>query len=279
MSSFYHPMKNTIRNSPSGRLKALPPPNSILWATDGSGDVETWDEVTAAVQDSDTPITAWLVEGAAYTVPPGSFDLRGLVFEAPRNINARATLTLTDGALIRNPGALNGAMYCYGQSSSPCIAFDSDFGFLRVSDIATIQNLGTAPMIELAAGKVIVLKLELLASLIGHVVNATGGILGVVVTELGLQIDDGFATGAGGAGLGFVHDGSLFFPTVAGFGSVVNIPMGQDGGYGPTSFRPQGLFQPVKTGCAYWDTTLLPAPGKMIWFNGTLWVDATGTPV
>lgn len=38
----------TIRNSPSGKLKPLTPPTSILWRPDGTGDVATWSEVMFA---------------------------------------------------------------------------------------------------------------------------------------------------------------------------------------------------------------------------------------
>jgi len=267
-------MIKKLRSSPSGKLRELPPPSSILWATDGSGDAATWDEVTAAVDDSDTPITVWLVEGGVYQIPSGVYDVRGMSIEAPRNANLRASLTLTDGAHVKNLGSLNGAVQCFGNSSADCLSFDGNFGFLRVTDLASIENQTTTPMIVVTPGNTIAIHLVLLAALRGIVVNATGGIFGIVVNE-GAEFDDGFATGAPGAAFAYIHDGSILFPTSPGFGTIVNIPFGQDGGYGPTTFRPQGLFQPVKTGCAYWDTTL----GKMIWYNGTIWVDAAGVPV
>jgi hypothetical protein len=212
--------------------------------------------------------------GDAYEVPSGLYDVRGMIIEAPRNANLRPSLALTDGANVKNLGALNGAVQCFGQSSAACLSFEGNFGFLRVTDIASLENQTATPMIEVTAGNTVAIHLHLLAALRGNVVNATGGILGIIVTD-GAELDDGCATGAPGATLGYIHDGSISFPTTAGFGTLANLPFGQDGGYGPTSFRPQGLFQPVKTGCAYFDTTI----NKMIWFNGTLWIDAAGAPV
>lgn len=261
----------TIRNSPSGRSSLLPPPTQITWAPDG--DAKTWGEVMDIVQDSASPIVVWLEPDSVNIVPAGTYDVRGMIIESPRLVNNRPTFGLGEGALVRNLGALNGAVQCLGASSSPCLAFDGDFGFLRVTDIASVQNEGSAPMIVVTPGNTIAIHLHLLAELRGNVVNATGGIVGVIVTD-GAEIDDGFATGVPGATIGYIHDGSISFPTTTGFGSVVNLPFGQDGGYGPTGFRPQGLFQPVKTGCAYFDTTL----NKMIWFNGTIWIDAAGAP-
>jgi hypothetical protein len=46
--------------------------------------------------------------------------------------------------------------------------------------------------------------------------------------------------------------------------------------YGPTTSRPTA-GRPI--GCRYFDTTLAAGAGKPIWWNGSAWVDATGTSV
>jgi xanthosine utilization system XapX-like protein len=252
----------------------------LVWRPDGLGDVRTWAEVMAVVSALKAPLTVYVPQPSpAYSIPAGNYDTKYLNFEAPRNPNAIVTVQIEDGALLRNLSGIGGAMILRGASNATCLAYDGDFGFLRLHELARISNSTVTPMLQLTAGKTLAIYFEELAAADGPVVNATGGILGILVSEQALEITDNFATGAAPATVAYIHDGSIAFPALAGFGNTINLPMGQDGGYGPLGFRPQGLFQPVKTGCAYWDTSLLPAPGKMIWYNGTVWVDATGTPV
>jgi hypothetical protein len=167
-------------------------------------------------------------------------------------------------------------MILRGMSSAPCLAWDGDFSFVRVSELAQLENTTTTPMVNVPSGMTLAVFLEQIARTSGTFASVAGA-LGILVTDLALTLPNDFAVGTGSSGLAFIHDGSLFFPSFTGFGAPANIAMGQDGGYGPTSFRPAGLFQPVKPGCAYFDTTL----GKMIWWNGNTsqWVDASGAPV
>jgi hypothetical protein len=254
--------------------------SGLVWRPDGLGDVRTWAEVMAVVSALKTPLTVYVPQPAiTYSIPAGNYDTKNLNLEAPLNPNAIVTVQIEDGALLRNLGGIGGAMVLRGASNTTCLAYDGDFGFLRLHEFARISNSTVTPMLQLTAGNTMAFYFEELAAADGPVVNATGGILGILVSEQALEITDDFATGAAPAAVGYIHDGSITFPALVGFGNTINLPMGQDGGYGPAAFRPQGLFQPVKTGCAYWDTSLLPAPGKMIWYNGTVWVDATGTPV
>jgi hypothetical protein len=252
---------------------------ALVWRPDGLGNVRTWAEVMAVVSVSKAPITVYVPQPIiTYSIPAGNYNTKGLNFEAPFNPNAIVTVQIEDGALLRNLGGIGGAMVLRGASNATCLAYDGDFGFLRLHSFARISNSTVTPMLQLTAGNTLAVYFEELAAADGPIVNATGGILGILVSEQALEIADDFATGSAPAAVGYIHDGSITFPALVGFGSTVNLPMGQDGGYGPFAFRPVGLFQPVKTGCAYWDTSLLPAPGKMIWYDGTQWVDATGAP-
>jgi hypothetical protein len=276
-------MIKKLRSSPSGKLRELSPPNSILWATDGSGDVETWDEVMDVVRDNDTPITVWLVEAATYVIPAGFHDVKGLVFQAPRTVLIYATVTLNEGTRLHQCGGIEGGVQLIGASTTtPCMSFDHSGTAIphilfRIAEIAQIINNGSVPMIQVPAGEglaLIVERLGIVGSGTSPIVQAVSGFAVMMVADMALSIPNNWAIGDAGSTVAYLHDGSLFFPTTAGFGSLINIPFGQDGGSGPTSFRPIGIFQPPKTGCAYWDTTL----GKMIWYNGTVWVDATGAP-
>jgi hypothetical protein len=274
----------TIRKSPSGKLQTVAPPTAILWATDGSGDVATWDEVMDVVRANDTPITVWLIEAATYVIPVGFHDVKGLVFQAPRTVLIYATVTLNEGTKLHQCGGIEGGVQLIGASTAtPCMSFDHSGTAIphilfRIAEIAQIINLGSVPMIQVPSGEgfaMLVERLGVVGSGTSPVVQATSGFAVMIVASGALTIPNDWAIGDAGSTLGYLHDGSLFFPTATGFGTLANIPFGQDGGYGPTSFRPIGIFQPPKTGCAYWDTDL----GKMIWYDGAVWVDAAGVPV
>jgi hypothetical protein len=133
-------------------------------------------------------------------------------------------------------------------------------GFVLVSfDNGNIDS-GTTPLVEIAAN----------ATAIFEVIGAfnTGG-----------TVPSNLFSGPASAQLWLFHDGTLIFPfttQTAFLGTVQNIPLGCSPSGGPMALRPTGLGT-LSVGVSYFDQGL--APPRPIWWDGTQWVDATGTPV
>ena len=98
---------NTIiapTTGPGRWLRRLPASGAsgLLWRPDGLGDVQTWAEVMAVVAAGNTPLTVYVTQvGITYSIPAGSYDTKGLTFEAPRNPNATITVQIEDAATLR----------------------------------------------------------------------------------------------------------------------------------------------------------------------------------
>jgi len=267
-------VRSVTRQGPSGPVVAQAGGDALLWSPAGNGDAKTWPEVMAFVDASPTPLTIWLEPFVSYSIPSGRYDLKRSCFQAERGLApAAATVTLPEGSVLHECSGIGGAVVLSGQqSATPSLTFDYAAGggvrLFFIEELAVLSNDGAAPMIDVVGGETIALLVERLGGLGGStpVVRATNTIVGMLVTHGALSIPDGWATGAGSV-IGYLHDGSIFFPSTPGF-SLVNIPFGQDGGYGPTPFRPVGLFAPPKMGCAYFDTDV----GGMVWWDGGSWV-------
>lgn len=219
---------------------------SVAWAPD-NGPNKTWDQVYAFIQKANTPVNIFL-EGipsvTQFIIPAGTYDLKGSNFVGFTFANAPFNVTLEDDVHIISVNRLicNAEISSYNNTGDAISCVSNDLCVFVAQEGCVIGNFG----------------------------NATNG----------AYLSDNLISGPLGSIALLEHDGSINFPLVSQslfMGSWINAPFGVAGGAGPTSFRPDssGMVLPLSVGCMYFDTDL----GYPIWWDGTAWVDSSGTPV
>lgn len=261
--------------------------NAILWAPDGSGDATTWADVMRFIDKTPSPVTVYTRPGTK-EIPAGTYELNHAAIQQDTPVADYGTINVLDGALLRNLGSLGNSQRVESVSSAPCLEFDLPSGgaprILFLTPFGGgLQVAGASPMIVVPAGELFVI-----ACLNGGGLNTSSP--GVSPIQLGtgsglLVVTQGFPPNFGGdfvrgdatTLLGYGHFGiGGPYPAPGSFaGTVLNAPLLTMGGSGPTATRPTGLFGPLSLGTTYFDTDLVPP--RPIWWDGTQWVDATGT--
>jgi hypothetical protein len=241
----------------------------------------------AFVGASAPPIDIYV--GGNVTIPAGIYAMKGSGFISDPIIGA-FTITMADGAQLENLGFVEGQIVLEANSTvlTPLV-FNAATGgapnalILRFN--GALQNNGSIPMIEVPNGTFFVLGMLLNATLLvsgpAPIVNANGGAGTVVI--VGVQgtatINNDWLTGPVGCTLLYQNLGGAPspLPTNAGFAGITiqNILTGASC-TGPAT-RPINPFGALPIGATIFDQSL-GASGKPIWWDGTQWVDATGTP-
>lgn len=258
--------------------------SGINWDDTGAtpGALTSWADVYAAVQSSPGPSTIYVLGNG--TVPAGIYQMRYSDLVA-KGIAGEITVTLQDGALLRNVSQVKQSLRLLSISTAPVLENDPvspvSIAFLALREGAVLENQGTAPMMVLASptgvtGVLLQLgsRLETAAT---AVIEAPAGQLLLLVlmsVAVGASVTAGYALGDPTATLVISHDGTPDSPMPApvGFGTIVNSP--RNGVGLPTADRPIPFLGPLQVGLTIFDTTL----GIPIWWNGLIWVDATGAP-
>lgn len=262
--------------------------NAITWGP--NGDVQHWEDVVDFINASTSPVDIYaLTEGTPLQITnTGSpVEMHNSRFIGNNygdfffNI-----LEIQDGVLLRNMGGSEGALVLRSLSSSKVFENDPHGGgpaiyFMNFN--AVYQNMGTAPMIEIPDNEFVVFGLRgggVTSGTPGQpIVNLGNSSLCLVGLREGIQtLYDEFISGPASSMAGISHDGTIPFPipTFPLFaGTVLNLPVGVVGGSGPTSFRPTTGFSSLSEGCTYYDTDITTP----IWWDGSVWLDASGTPV
>ncbi len=159
-----------------------------------------------------------------------------------------------------------------------------ELNYLYASKACFIKNNGTAALIKAVVGPITVLSMDGSFTEIGNpavaILDLAENSQALIYSLNGCIFTDNVISGPLTSTVILQHDGELNFPfpTQTLFsGTLINAPIGQDGGAGPTSFRPDtsGMFRPLATGCQYFDTDL----GIPIFWTGIGWVDAQSNPV
>jgi hypothetical protein len=262
--------------------------SAILWAPGGGGDATTFAEVMAFVAASDVPLNIY-VNGNA-TIPAGVYEMGGASLIATPTIGG-FTITMADGAQLRNLGAVTGQMLLRATSTAltPLVFDAAPPGFPNIFILnfnGVVENVGTVPMIEVAAGGFFILGIEFHGTVLpgtAALVNLNGGPGTVaLVGAFGYtELANNWLTGPAGAVLVYQNvTGGIPspLPTNAGFaGSTFQNSLFGASCTGPATrpFNPLGGSLPV--GSMVFDQSL-GATGKPIWWDGTQWVDATGVP-
>lgn len=241
----------------------------------------TWAEAYAIVQASNAPID---IACAVQTipVPAGVYDMKGgSLFSVQFGFGAGTLVTLADGAVLKNLLSIEGLELRGNSNTQTSLVWDqvATEASMKITFGATLANRGSHAMVEIAPngfGDFAVIN-QSRVSAEPDPVFAIGdsGQLFVDVTLGGTgNFSNNFVSGPGTATLAYFHDGSMQspLPTNGGFsGTVTNTPI--QGVGGTTADRPTG---DLNIGTAFFDTTIVPA--RPVFWNGTAWVDATGTP-
>lgn len=255
--------------------------STISWAPGGGGDATTWAEVMEFVDAANHPLTVYL-NGSA-SIPPGVYDVNGMQLISDPEI-ATFVVTMDDGAQLNDLGAILGQLTLKSLSTAltPLVFVAPPSGgpnSLKLEFNASLENAGTVPMIEVAAGDLFVIAGLFNATLTdtAPVVNLGAGSTLLIGVYGSLNVTDDYVTGPASATLVYqVVTGGLPtpIPVNAGFAgtTVQNVLTGWSC---TTAGRPAANpLYTLHTGTMTFDTDL----GFPIWWDGTQWVDATGTP-
>ena len=254
---------------------------TISWAPGGGGDATTWAEVMAFVTAVNHPLAVYL-NGSA-SIPPGVYDVNGMQLISDPEIET-FVVTMDDGAQLYNLAAILGQITLKSLSTA---LTPLEFGAppsgaphsLKLEFNASLENAGTVPMVEVAAGEILVIAGLFNATLTdtAPVVNLGAGSTLIVGVYGALNVTDDYVTGPASATLVYqVVTGGLPtpLPTNAGFAGTTlqNVLTGWSC---TTAGRPSSNpLYTLHTGTMTFDIDL----GLPIWWDGTQWVDATGTP-
>jgi hypothetical protein len=158
---------NTARR-PLGTL-----PNTLTIADGATGQIPwgscfSWDDAVRMLAYTHGPVDLALSRGTT-TVPilPATYDLEGRASVVASDAHATTTLNITDGAQILHCAAFRGAGPLFriqgnGAGSSPLAWTPAGAvaASLAVSDGAEFLNVGVVPMIQLVAGDVLDVRMD-----------------------------------------------------------------------------------------------------------------------
>ena len=275
---------------------------SIAWSPSGAGTATTWDDVRGILADTRSPMTINLIDTQGTYNITGVTDLKFSTLVAAPGINAN--VQIADGAQLLNGGVnqlvsglFNGGMAVTFNStgSSPNPLFwdsqsdPSRFAPFAFGGGATIQNNGTVPVINVRTnpdGLLVVIAENTAGILTGtgpiiHLEDGAFLFLSWANNGASMSFDPGFVTADNPASntIGILSVGGFDFDRIATWvgvagATVINNPLGMEGGSGPSAYRPFGAIGPLVRGTHYWDADLVP-PRPIFW-NGASFDDALG---
>lgn len=283
---------------------------AVHWRPDGTGDATTWYDVMAVVNAHSGPVTIYCSQPTTYVIEPGPtepavvWDMKGAYLVGKNGPHDSMPVQIRRNATLHNLASVGGGarlQHSKQTGDPPALTFSplapGVAPVFVVRDGAELKSLSNATdmMFVTPPGEFYLVFKDLgTAKADGPypvVAAGPGSQLKVVALTGGLSIDTvqpaNWIGSDPAAFVGWVHDGSMAFPANfwTGYhpnnaGTNFNMPLGQCGGMGPTAFRPvdQAAAPNPSVGCMYLDTDLAAGAGKPVWWNGSGWVDATGTP-
>lgn len=264
----------------------------IVWRPGSPSDldhVETWGEVYAAIQATSGRVVVLVDNSLALPViPVGVYQLELRVEFAALTpyfgLSGPPTIvSMSDGAVLANLlGIQQNVRLQTNQTTAPALTYD-DFANAILSNGGVLENLGTRPVIDVAAGRTFGLGLKDTGVLSGstpliHLVGTAAMALNVTDSSF---IQNDIISGDAASTLIYIGDDTFVPPTLAGFLGTYGIDYRASNAArntpaaGPTLGRPTGgiPFGPL-VGQMYFDTDIV----KPVWWDGAQWVDATGAP-
>lgn len=259
----------------------------IVWRDDGTGDALTWADVMTLI--AGRPACEIFVDqsGVILSVPAGSYSMFGAYIVAPpvRGVG----IDCDPAAFFDNLAGIRGGVQV-GTASVTSATFtfsdaaSSESGTLPTFELSgpgcVLQNNGVQPCIDVAPDAFFLLRIL-------DAAFATAGSGPIVRVNppgvLFVNAETGYGGGpfsvdavSGDGNLVFLHDGTPNFTdalTLSSYvGAVFNVPIGQDGGYGPTTFRPQPSLGALAPGLHFFDSTI----GLDITWSGNDWSSDAG---
>lgn len=264
----------------------------VLWkpgAPSGNGQYATWAEVYAVIQATPGRVVVFTDGSLALPViPAGLYDLGSRVMLEPsapkfslRGPPLSCAVSLSDGAVLHNLLSITESLRLIGnQTTAPCLTFGAN-STLQISTGALLENLGSRPMIDVDS--ILAISMRYGGTLNGNVplFHVLDGALLALSFFSGPFLINDFLSGTPLSSLVWLHDNSVDLLPQSGFlGSLIfdarkSLTSQDDPAMGDTASRPSGPapYGP-RLGQMYFDTTI----GFPVWYNGSIWVDASGAP-
>lgn len=260
--------------------------STVTWSMNGEYALRTFRDVYAAITETRLAGSVLTVildrmsfDEPEFIVPAGRWIIGDTAVTSKSYGNpALNLLTISDGAVLVDPGIPFRSVAIRSASSQPVLEFTTDSEvsppIIGLELGVVVQNNGTAPCYVCPPGKFVVLALLGGQVLTGDhnqpiVALGSGSQCLLRITAVADSIDPHIISGPADATLIVQHDGEcswpLSFPDF--LGTIVNQPIGLVGGAGPTSFRPATPMP----GCMYYDTDV----GAQLIRNGAAWTTAT----
>jgi hypothetical protein len=278
--------------------------------------VQTWDQVLQAIELAQGAIDVRCAAQASCIVSGGlgEIDLTSAYFSVWNDVSGASTLDIQAGTTLKGISGFSRQLVvnCISQGS-PSLSWDYQAGFeakCLVTDSARVQTDATATSPAIVVPDMTLLSFA--CSNGGGMSALTNGVPVVQVTGATGEFDLYAVTGTEGPQSGLspfpsmpanpivlpdapgngvfvvVYDASLVpAPSSASpspwqmgttFANFILSPIDNaanlNPSFGPTASRPPGPL----TGQMFFDTTLAAGAGKPVWWDGSTWVDATGTP-
>jgi hypothetical protein len=278
----------------------------IVWrtgATSGNGIVGSWAEVEAFANAAEATWTLFFDDTVNQNIVPAAADVdfKGLCVITFSGKGSPGSIFVEDGAKLRNlKGLSTAAVITCECTTTPALYFDVTGAIFALREGARVQayngfdlpaytNPTAAPIIQVEVGSMVFASLE------GGGVTYNGAVTGAPLIDFtvagGFQIFAALVNSAGGIAyennciqadatstLLVIYDTTTRMGDQSTYfsGTVVNNAIANSSFLnwhnGDTASRP--TFALI-VGAMYFDTDL----GIPIWYNGTAWVDATGTLV
>ncbi len=254
-----------------------PPESTIIWRPNGTGDATTFADVMALMkQRLGAVVIQCDQKPGVYTIPAGSYPMNpGSYFFNPRPQNSLG-ISAEDGVTFLDLAGLDGLFIEANNTAQEFFNFTVPAGggvefFLRNN--GNFDNEGSVVAYTLQSNLYLRLSSDGGFSSGGAAVfDVYGSLLLVSATNMSTATYEAadFIDTAGTGTLSLTHDGTGFpWPYTSTITTYLNTPTSQDGGYGPTSFRPSNVAGNQRTN--YWDTDV----GIPIVWNGAAWVSET----
>lgn len=251
--------------------------------------VETWAEVETAIAAVQGVIEVLVDDDLAPAIIPATADTEmfGRVILSTPDLIPGATLQIADGGRIRNPSVIQGGLIVSGAPTAVIpIVFSTPGVVMRQGGVVRNDVGALVAMIDVLAPNPNFILAMIEGSSFDNsavpavpIVNLSPGVglAWVVLQAVTTPITPSTIQGDATTSFTYLHDASSeAIPQILFLGTFFEQRLDRAAAIlpsqGPTVSRPI-IVDPAFVGQMFFDTTL----GFPVWWNGVVWVDATGT--